>query len=274
MPFKVTKWIPSGTKEGSPDRKLPYNYLIESYWDKEEKKSKQRVLLYLGPASLNPPSKMSLKEALRWKKKHLGATAETASKITQKQKRKAQIRPKKQPKKKQLTKTDLYKTAQEYGIKGRSTMNRNTLLLATRPFRGTKTIKSPKIKTLEELSFGELRVIMPKFGLPSGGMNKTQMRAKLRKRMKERKISGKATDLHRNIPTGSVSIITFREKNYQVTVIDQDAQPMRKVSRKRMGEGIYDIQQETYLGAEENVSVMISHLKPPNTKKRKRKKKK
>lgn len=155
-------------------------------------------------------------------------------------------------KKTQIKGSDTHISGKSSKIKGSDTKIEGT----DQPVEGAEP------KTLERMSNAELRLLAREYGIPHGGKqayNKALVR-NIRKHMKEHQIDPQTTFI--NTESGSITAVSREDEKYTVSIIDQDAQPHKKVSVESMGAGAYTIKQETLLGKKEETTVLISDSAP------------
>lgn len=113
------------------------------------------------------------------------------------------------------------------------------------------------MKTLDEMSVAELRVVATRYDVKSGGIKKDTLRNRIKRKQKQ---MGEKTDPNfQNLPSGeSVTTADYETEDLHITIIDHDVEPHKEVVVDDLGEGVYRIQQKPAYGGQEDILVTIS----------------
>lgn len=115
------------------------------------------------------------------------------------------------------------------------------------------------IKTLNEMSLAELRVVANRYGVKSGGIKK----GVLKKRIAKEQSKHSPDENLQNLPSGSSITTAFYDgdkmgSDYDVSIIDKDVEPHKEAKILDQGSGVMLIEQTTVLGEQEVTAVTIS----------------
>ena len=130
-----------------------------------------------------------------------------------------------------------------------------------------KKVTTPKpqekpftLKTPDEMSVAELRVLAPRYGVKSGGIEQKVLVARIKKAQSE---LDDTNENLQNLPSGSSITTAFydgdkMDSDYDVSIIDKDVEPHKEAKILDQGKGVYLIEQTTVLGEQEVTAVTIT----------------
>lgn len=113
------------------------------------------------------------------------------------------------------------------------------------------------MKTLDEMSLAELRIVAIRYDVKSGGIKKDTLKNRIKRKQKQ---MGETSDPNlQNLPSGeSVTTADYETEDLHITVIDHDIEPHKEVEIDDLGEGVYRVQQKPAYGGQEDIIVTIT----------------